>query len=62
VVTEVFVHAGDRLDPGDRLLVIEAMKMKNTLRSGHALHVAAVHVEAGQAVKAGQLLMEFGAG
>jgi len=62
LVLEVFVRAGDRVNPGDRLLVIEAMKMRNTLRSGHALTVASVDVEAGEAVKSGQRLVEFGEG
>lgn len=59
-VTQVFVKAGDRVQPGDLLLVIEAMKMKNTLRAGHALHVTAVHVKAGETIKADKLLVEFG--
>ena len=59
VVMQVFVKAGDKVAAGDALLVIEAMKMKNTLRSGHDLQVAAVHVKAGEVVKAGRLLVEF---
>jgi biotin carboxyl carrier protein len=59
VVTQVFVTAGERLGPGEALLVIEAMKMKNTLRSGHDLSVAAVHVREGEAIQAGKLLVEF---
>jgi biotin carboxyl carrier protein len=60
VVTQVFVKTSQQVQPGDPLLVIEAMKMKNTLRSGHDLTVAAVHVRAGEAIKAGKLLVEFG--
>jgi len=59
VVTQVFVRAGERVRPGDPLLVIEAMKMKNTLRSGHDLRVTAVHVETGETIRAGRLLVEF---
>jgi len=60
VVTQIFVKAGDKVKPGDPLLVIEAMKMRNLIRSGHGLSVAAVYVEAGQAVSAGDLLIGFG--
>ena len=59
VITQVFVRAGQSVEPGDPLLVIEAMKMRNWIRSGHALHVSAVHAIAGQVVKAGDLLVEF---
>jgi biotin carboxyl carrier protein len=60
MVTQVFVKAGDRVKPGDSLLIIEAMKMRNLIRSGHALTVAAVHVEAGRVVKAEDVLIGFG--
>ena len=59
VVMQIFVEVGQRVAPGEPLLVIEAMKMKNTLRSGHALTVAGVHVRAGETIPAGKLLVEF---
>ena len=59
-VTQVFVKAGQAVKAGEALLVIEAMKMKNTLRAGHALHVAAVYAKAGESIQAGKLLVEFG--
>ena len=59
VVTRVFVQAGDRVAPGDPLLLIEAMKMKNTLRSKYDLKVDRVPIKAGEVVKAGQLLVGF---
>ncbi|KAF0106977.1 MAG: propionyl-CoA carboxylase alpha chain [Anaerolineaceae bacterium] len=60
VVTKVFVKAGEQVKAGDPLLVIEAMKMRNTIRSAHALTVAAVNVKENDVVKAGQMLVEFG--
>ena len=60
IVTQVFITAGQRVRPGDPLLVIEAMKMKNTLRAGHNQNVAAMHVQAGESIRAGKLLVEFG--
>jgi biotin carboxyl carrier protein len=59
VVTQVFVKAGGQVKPGDPLLVIEAMKMRNLIRSGHALTIAVVSVEKGDVVNTRQLLMRF---
>jgi biotin carboxyl carrier protein len=59
LVTQVFVKAGDKVKPGDPLLVIEAMKMRNLIRSAHELTVAAVNVKVGEVVKAGRLLIDF---
>jgi biotin carboxyl carrier protein len=59
VVTQVFVKAGQQVKAGDPLLVIEAMKMRNTIRSAHARTVAAVNVKEKDVVKAGQMLVEF---
>jgi 3-methylcrotonyl-CoA carboxylase alpha subunit len=59
VVTQVFVKAGDKVRPGNPLLVIEAMKMRNTIRSAHELTVAAVNVKEGDVVKTEKLLVEF---
>jgi biotin carboxyl carrier protein len=59
-VTQVFVKAGQQVKAGDPLLVIEAMKMRNTIRSAHEVMVAEVYIEARQVIKAGDLLIEFG--
>ena len=59
VVLEVFVRPGENVEAGQVLLVIEAMKMKNSIRSVRDGTVAAVHVTAGQAVAHKQALLEF---
>ena len=56
-VTHVAVRAGDRVGPGDTLLVIEAMKMENEFKASAAGTVAEVRVEAGQTVNAGDVLL-----
>jgi biotin carboxyl carrier protein len=56
-ITHVSVRPGDAVDAGDTLLVIEAMKMENELRAGHAGTVAEVRVEAGQTVNPGDVLI-----
>ena len=58
-ITEVFVKAGDEVQTGQVILIIEAMKMKNSLRSTRAGKLAAVLVSAGQTVAHKQALVEF---
>jgi biotin carboxyl carrier protein len=55
-VTHVAVSVGDRVEPGDTILVIEAMKMENEFRASVGGTVAAVHVGPGQAVNTGDVL------
>jgi glutaconyl-CoA/methylmalonyl-CoA decarboxylase subunit gamma len=59
VVIEVFVRPGDAVEAGTTLLIIEAMKMKNNIRSVHAGKVAQVLVSAGQTVAHKHPLVEF---
>jgi biotin carboxyl carrier protein len=56
IVKEVRVRAGDAVQPGQALLVLEAMKMENEIRSDRAGRVARVLVTPGQAVEKGALL------
>ncbi len=58
-VIEVFVKAGDEVEAGQVILIIEAMKMKNSIRSVRDGLVAVVHVSAGQSVAHKQSLVEF---
>jgi biotin carboxyl carrier protein len=59
VVVETRVAAGDAVAQGDVLLVVEAMKMLNELRTRVAGTVSAVHPEAGQRVELGRVLVEI---
>jgi len=58
-VIEVFVKPGDTIEAGQVVLIIEAMKMKNSIRSTRAGIVATVLVSAGQTVAHKQTLVEF---
>jgi len=58
-VTEVFVKAGQKVEAGRVVLVIEAMKMKNSIRSVYSGTVSEVLVSAGQCVAHKQALMKF---
>jgi len=56
-IVHVAVKPGDRVEKGDTLLVIEAMKMENEYKAGSSGTVAEVRVEAGQAVNGGDVLV-----
>lgn len=56
-ITHVAVRPGDRVGPGDTLVVIEAMKMENEFKASTAGTVTEVRVEPGQAVNAGDILV-----
>ena len=58
-VIEVFFKAGEQIEAGQVVLVIEAMKMKNSIRSTRAGKIAEVLVSAGQTVAHKQVLVRF---
>ena len=55
-VLKVHVEAGTRVDEGDRICVMEALKMELPIVAPAAGTVKTVHVAAGQAVEAGDAL------
>ena len=59
VVLEVLVAAGATLRRGDPVLVLEAMKMRNTIRCPRDAVVVEVAVAAGQPVGPGDLLVRL---
>ncbi|MBA2425577.1 MAG: acetyl-CoA carboxylase biotin carboxyl carrier protein subunit, partial [Actinobacteria bacterium] len=54
---KVLVAVGEAVEPGQALVVIEAMKMETAVASRSAGVVAAVEVVPGQAVAAGRPLV-----
>ena len=58
-VIRVHVAAGDRVEPRQPLLVLEAMKMETPVVSPYAAVVQAVHVAEGDRVAGGTLLVEL---
>jgi glutaconyl-CoA/methylmalonyl-CoA decarboxylase subunit gamma len=58
-VVELFVHPGDVIEMGQVVVVIEAMKMKNSIRATRGGTVAQVLVSAGQTVAHKQVMVEF---
>ena len=59
-VIEIFVKGGEYIEAGQIILVIEAMKMKNSIRSTRAGKITEVLVSAGQTVTHKQTLVRFG--
>ena len=55
-VVAVLVEVGAAVEPGQGLLVIEAMKMENEVPAPRAGTVKELRVQPGQAVEAGELL------
>jgi biotin carboxyl carrier protein len=60
VVLEVHVVPGAVLKRGDPVLVLEAMKMRNTIRASRAAVVVSIEVEAGQPVGPGDPMVRLG--
>lgn len=59
MIVRVNVQVGDRVNPGQGLVVMEAMKMENELRAAASATVRAVIAQAGSAVEKGALLIEL---
>jgi acetyl-CoA/propionyl-CoA carboxylase biotin carboxyl carrier protein len=59
-ILDVLVKPGDRVQPGEPVAVLEAMKMETQLTATTAGTVAAVHADRGDVVEAGQPVVEVG--
>lgn len=59
LVVRINVAIGDQVQPGQPLVVMEAMKMENELRSTSAGVVAAIRVQPGAVVEKGAALVEL---
>jgi len=59
VILEVFVKAGDQIERGQQVAVLDAMKMHNVIGAPRAGTVGEVFVVAGQNVDHGDAIMKF---
>ena len=59
LVVRVPSQVGQKMQPGDVLLVLEAMKMETNITAPAAGKIAALRVGVGDAVKNGQVVVEF---
>jgi biotin carboxyl carrier protein len=58
LVLEVSVEVGQSIVKGDKVLILEAMKMENVIKAAGDGIVKAIHIIKGAAVEKGQLLIE----
>ena len=58
-IRDVFVQEGDLVDMGDNLLVLEAMKMRNMIKSSLSGKIKSVKVKTDQNVAKDEILIEF---
>lgn len=56
-VVEITVTEGDRVEPGQQLCVLEAMKMNNPIRAAQGGTVKRIAISLGQQVQHGAVLM-----
>ncbi|AJR02558.1 biotin/lipoyl-containing protein [Siansivirga zeaxanthinifaciens] len=58
-ILSIHVNVGDKIKTNDLLLVLEAMKMENSIVSEYSGVVSAIHVKVGQQVLQGELMIEL---
>ena len=59
VITEIKVNEGDTVTYGQELCILEAMKMKNSIRANKDGTIAKIHVSVGEQVQQSKVLMDF---
>jgi len=59
LVTGIKTEAGQEVEKGTPLLILEAMKMENVIVAPHQAIIKEIKVIAGQAVEKGTVLLEF---
>ncbi len=59
IVVRLVARPGQKIQAGDNLLVLEAMKMETNITSPVGGNVSAIRVNPGDAVQVGQVVVEF---
>lgn len=59
LVIEIRVKAGDTVNKGDAVIVLEAMKMENVLKASGEGTVKSIEIQKAQSVEKGQVLIIF---
>lgn len=57
VILDIFVSSGDKVKPGDKVILMEAMKMENTVLSDYEGTVKTVKVNKGDNIDAGDVIV-----
>jgi len=59
LVLDILVTAGAQVKKGESLMVLEAMKMENSIKASSDLTVQSVKIKTGEVVKKNQVMMVF---
>lgn len=59
VIISIAVESGDEVDSGQELLQIEAMKMKNIIRSSRQGVIEKIHIHPGQTIRHQEVLLTY---
>ena len=59
LVLQIAVQDGQQVNEGDKILILEAMKMENSILVHADAMIKKIIVSAGQAVEKGQVLVEL---
>jgi acetyl/propionyl-CoA carboxylase alpha subunit len=59
LVLEIFVQPGEKVEAGQKLLILEAMKMENIVKAAGDGVIKNICVKKGQKLEKNQLLIEF---
>lgn len=59
VIVEIAVNVGDSVTYGQELCVLEAMKMKNSIRANRDGRIKKIFISTGDHVRQSQILLEF---
>jgi biotin carboxyl carrier protein len=59
LVLDIHVDVGQEVAEGDKILILEAMKMENSILVHTNARIKTIHISKGQAVEKGQVLVEL---
>jgi biotin carboxyl carrier protein len=58
-ISKLYVKVNDEVEEGDKILVLDAMKMKNTIKVPYSGIIKKVNVEEGQTIPKGFVMIEL---
>ncbi|MFC2080166.1 acetyl-CoA carboxylase biotin carboxyl carrier protein subunit [Bacteroidota bacterium] len=58
-ISKIYITEGQRVEAGQQLLILEAMKMKNTLYANNPGRIVKIHVSEGQQVPKSEVVIEM---
>jgi biotin carboxyl carrier protein len=58
-VNEIYIKEGDIVKQGEKILILEAMKMFNTITAPHDAMVKKIYVTMGESIPKGFVMLEF---